>query len=146
MLIRIENRQNLRRAAFTLMEMLVVVAIIVALAGMGGYYVIGQLNESKVSTAKIKASSIDRAIKTYYIDVGDYPQQLTDLLQKTQTGTGPYLTKQDDLLDPWGRPYQYDPSGQKNSQFNQVVGVVTPDVYTTTPDGRTVGNWSDTKK
>ncbi len=38
-----------RRAAFTLMEMLIVVAIIVILASMGGYYVIGQYNEAKVS-------------------------------------------------------------------------------------------------
>ncbi len=40
MLLRQDGKRN-RRAAFTLMEMLIVVAIIVALAGIGGYYLIG---------------------------------------------------------------------------------------------------------
>jgi general secretion pathway protein G len=143
MLIR-EQERGLRRLAFTLMEMLIVVAIIVMLAGLGGYYVIGQYNESKVSTAKFKAQQISNAIKTYYIDHDDYPGDLTILLQKSELGKGPYLTKQDDILDPWGKMYQYDPSGQQNTQFGSVIQ--TPDVFTTTPDGRTIGNWSDNKK
>src|ERR1700730_5107515 len=69
-----------RRMAFTLMEMLVVVAIIVVLAGVGGAYLIGQLNEAKVNTAKIKAQNISNAVDQFYVDNGQYPTQLTDLL------------------------------------------------------------------
>lgn len=132
------------RPAFTLMEMLIVVAIIVILASLGGYYVIGQYNEAKVSEAKVKARSIGKAIDTYYIDHGVYPNDLTALLQKSEIGKGPYLVNQNEIIDPWGKQYQYDQSGQKNSQAGATITV--PDVYTTTPDNRMVGNWSDSRK
>jgi general secretion pathway protein G len=132
------------RAAFTLMELLVVMAIIVIIAGFGGYYVIGQLNESKVTQAKIKAKNVAKAVDTYYIDHGTYPQQLDQLLQKSEIGKGPYLTSREEILDPWNQPFQYDQSGQKNQQVGAVIQ--TPDVFTTTPDGRTIGNWSDQRK
>src|ERR1700704_6258140 len=95
-----------RRAAFTLMEMLVVVAIIVVLAGVGGTYLIGQLNESKVSTAKIKARNVSQACEMYLVDHSSYPQSLDVLIVKDQDGKGPYLKGVDDLKDPWGNPFQ----------------------------------------
>ena len=52
---------------FTLMEMLVVVAIIVALAGMGGYYIMGYMAESKNSIAKAQCKTLSNAINTYMI-------------------------------------------------------------------------------
>jgi general secretion pathway protein G len=142
MLIR-EQERGLRRLAFTLMEMLIVVAIIVMLAGLGGYYVIGRYEEAKVSTAKFKAQQISSALETYRIDHDEYPADLTALLQKSELGKGPYLTKQEDILDPWGKMYQYDQSGQQNAARGAVIQ--RPDVFTTTPDGRTIGNFSDNK-
>src|ERR1700756_4286829 len=94
-----------RRAAFTLMEMLVVVAIIVVLAGVGGTYLIGQLNESKVSTAKIKARNIASACGMYLVDNGVSPASLDLLLVKNAEGKGPYLKGVDDLRDPWNNPF-----------------------------------------
>jgi type II secretion system protein G len=130
-----------RRAAFTLMEMLVVVAIIVVLAGVGGAYLIGQLNESKVNTAKIKAQNISNAIDQYYIDNSQYPTQLTDLLvQNPETKKGPYLKNQDDILSPINNQmYTYDPSGSIGLQRGRTVP--SPDVYVTLSDGRIIGNF-----
>jgi len=62
----------------------------------------------------------------------------------SELGKGPYLTNQNEIFDPWGKQYQYDQSGQKNSASGATI--LIPDVFTTTPDGRMVGNWSDTKK
>src|SRR5262245_24060970 len=134
-----------RRGAFTLMEMLVVVAIIVALAGIGGVFLIGQLNESKVSTAKMKARNIAKALEIYLVDNNEYPQSLEQLLQKhPTTGKGPYLTTVDDLLDPWGRQFNYDQTGQKNLAAGAVVPI--PDVFCQVPnDTRIVGNFKDAR-
>lgn len=134
----------LSRAAFTLMEMLVVVAIIVVLAGVGGAYLIGQLNESKVSAAQIKAREISQAIEIYYVDHSAYPPSLEVLLQKDADGKGPYLKTVDALKDPWDREYQYDPNGQNNARVGATVPI--PDVFCVTPDGRTVGNWKEPKR
>jgi general secretion pathway protein G len=132
----------LRRAAFTLMEMLVVVAIIVVLAGVGGAYLIGQLNESKISAAKAQARVIGQQIEVYTVDHnGNLPPSLDVLLQKDQDGKGPYLKTVDALKDPYGNVYQYDPSGPRNAAAGAVV--VIPDVFCTIPDGsgRVVGNF-----
>src|ERR1700746_1516547 len=103
----------LRRAAFTLMEMLVVVAIIVVLAGVGGAYLIGRLNDAKVDATKIRAREISNAIDTFFVDNSVYPTQLTDLLVVNQTtGKGPYLKNQEYIIAPLtNQVYTYDPSG-----------------------------------
>jgi general secretion pathway protein G len=137
-------QRQLRRAAFTLMEMLVVVAIIVVLAGVGGAYLIGQLNESKVSTAQVKAREVSNAIDMYFVDHSQYPPSLEALLQKDADGKGPYLKNTDALKDPWDRVFQYDPNGANNQRVGAVV--VIPDVFCVTPDGRTVGNWKEPKR
>src|SRR5438552_10473508 len=81
-----------RRAAFTLMEMLVVVAIIVVLAGVGGAYLIGRLNDAKVDATKIRAREISQQIEVYLLDNGQYPTSLQDLLVvNPTTRKGPYL-------------------------------------------------------
>ena len=103
-----------RRLAFTLMEMLVVVAIIVVLAGIGGAYLMGQLIDSKVSAAKLQARVISQAIEMYAIDHNaTLPTSLDVLLQRDPNGKGPYLKSSDALKDPYGNPFypQYDPSG-----------------------------------
>ncbi len=149
MLLRtLPHERTARRSAFTLMEMIIVVAIILIVASLGGYYVMGQMDQAKVSQAKIKARNIGKAIDTYKIDNGEFPPNLEALLTKNpQTGTGPYLISAEEILDPWNREYQYDPSGQRNAgQAGAAQGIIIPDVFTTTPDGRIVGNWSDNKK
>ena len=96
------NTRKIDRSAFTLMEVLVVVAIIVALAALGGYLLINQFEQSKEGTAKAKIHTIEQAIDTYYIRTGNYPPdgQLNVLLNG-------YLKRQTDLVDPWNQPFQY---------------------------------------
>lgn len=131
------------RPAFTLMELLVVMAIIVIIAGFGGYYILGQLDQAKVSAAIQKAKVVAQAAETYYIDHGQYPQNIQELLQKTEDGKGPYLKSQDAIMDPWGHVFQYDPNGAQTQAANQTQARAV-DVFTTVKDNtnRTVGNWS----
>jgi general secretion pathway protein G len=122
------------RNAFTLMEMLVVVAIIVALAGIGGYYYLQRVDEAKKQVAVTQVrDTLTKAVQTYKIDHGEYPPTLELLLVRSETGHGPYLDNVDALVDPWGRQYQYDPSGANNNGLK-------PDIWSESPEGP-LGNW-----
>jgi len=126
------NRQ--RRAAFTLMEMLVVVAIIVALAGLGGYYFMGALEEAKVDAGKTNLKTLTNACDAYSMKRGGYPDSLQQLLNKDEMG-GPYVKGPEFLLDPWGHPFNYDKGGAKNQQM-------APDISFNHPKtGEMYGNW-----
>jgi general secretion pathway protein G len=128
-----KTHRPLRRHAFTLMEMLVVVAIIVMLAGMGGYYFLGQYEASKKSTARSQVkATLTPACETYYLHHDTYPPSLEALLVADEKG-GPYLKTADALRDPWGKPYQYDPAGTHNAGRQ-------PDIWAETAQGQ-IGNW-----
>lgn len=122
-----------RRRAFTLLEVLVVVAIIVMLAGVGGYYLLQRYEEAKISTARIDANGLSTQVETYKLNNGDYPASIEALVQPQPNGGSP-LVPPDKIRDPWGKPYQIDPSGQRNSGSKA-------DVFTTTPKGQLIGNF-----
>jgi len=124
------------RSAFTLMEMLIVVAIIVVLAGVGAYYLLPQLEKSKEDAAHLKAKEIEKAVTTFYTRYDRWPS-LEELTQPVQTnsGTDRALMDPEGIVDPWGKAFTLDTSGP-NHQGN------APDIYTTAPSGKVVGNWN----
>jgi general secretion pathway protein G len=100
---------------FTLVEIMLVVIIIAALAAMIMPRLAGRSEEAKVARAQAEISSnIGLGLKLYELDNGNYPtteQGLNALQAKPSTEPapqnwkGPYLEKKP--IDPWGRPYQY---------------------------------------
>jgi general secretion pathway protein G len=103
---------------FTLLELLVVVAIVGLLAAFVGPRVFGHLGKSEVTTAKAQIEAFSRALEAYRLDVGHFPDQGQGLAALTSNAgndpkwNGPYLQK-DVPLDPWGHPYQYKFPGTK---------------------------------
>lgn len=97
---------------FTLLELLVVVAIIALLAGYVGPRYLAQLNKSEVSAARAQIDAFTKALDQYRIDVGRYPtteQGLAALYRQpggASKWAGPYLAKEPPP-DPWGKPYEY---------------------------------------
>jgi general secretion pathway protein G len=104
--LRIENRNRSRRHAFTLMEVLVVVAILVVLAGIG-VAVFRYLDTGKEGAAKMQVKNIETAVMSYNLDHKQFPESLNVLTQPSE-GKAAYL-KQKDLVDPWNRPFEYHP-------------------------------------
>lgn len=134
------QRRSWRRAAFTLMELLVVMAIIVIIGGFGIYFVFGRLDDAKITETIVKARAIAEGLKTYKTNEGEYPENLTALIERSPSGRQPILTNREALLDPWGQPFQVDFSGQRGLASGNVVTL--PDVYTRMPDGtRDICNW-----
>ncbi|MBI4323253.1 MAG: type II secretion system major pseudopilin GspG [Candidatus Omnitrophica bacterium] len=100
---------------FTLIELMLVVVIISALAAMVVPRLAGRTEEARrsIAEADIKGN-LSLALKLFEVDNGRYPtteQGLGALLQKPagppvpKNWKGPYLEQ--DPLDPWGKPYVY---------------------------------------
>ena len=107
-----------REAGFTLLEMLVVLAIMGLLAAIVAPQVLKYLGSSRVQTAKIQIHNITSALELYRLDVGRYPtseEGLNALVAQPSTASswsGPYLQEASALKDPWGQPYLYRNPGQ----------------------------------
>lgn len=128
------SRNMARRSGFTLMEMLVVVAIIVVLAGIGGYQLFARLEEAKVKAASAQMKEITKGVQTYFLNNGSYPPSLDALTQMQPNGGKPIMDA-DAIYDPWHNPYSYDQGGAHNSGSK-------PDIWTTNPQtGEMIGNW-----
>ncbi len=138
----ITSARRSAQAGFSLVEMLVVLAIIGLLVGLVGPRVLGYLADSKIKTARIQIDSTAAALDLFYLDNTRYPtssEGLNALVQKpgsASTWNGPYLKGGQVPKDPWGNPYLYRSPGQHGSY----------DLYSLGPDGRegvnNVTNWT----
>jgi general secretion pathway protein G len=136
MLVRVSARSGAKRAAarsaFTLLEILVVVAIIVVLAGLGTAFLLPQLEGAKDKAAKIKAVQVGDAAQRFYVSNDRWPTSIQELSQPGPDGKA--QMSEDGITDPWGKVYTLDVNGP-NHQGS------APDVYTTNPGGKVIGNW-----
>jgi general secretion pathway protein G len=110
---------GVRRAGFTLLELLVVIVIIGLLAAYVGPKYFSQLGKSEVTVARAQIEAFEKSLDTYRLDVGRYPsteEGLNALIAAPPTAAGkwngPYL-KKGVPADPWGHAYQYRAPGAK---------------------------------
>lgn len=102
-------------AGLTLVEMIVVLAIIALVAALIVPNVIGRPDEARVTVANSDIRTISAALKMYRLDNGDYPtaeQGLAALAVKPTAPPVPAAWPADGYLaqvpvDPWGHPYVY---------------------------------------
>lgn len=102
---------------FTLVELLVVLAILGLVAAVATPQVLKYLAKAKTDTARIDIKGIGVALDLFLLDTGHYPSEqegLAMLIEKPNGGEwhGPYLKSKRVPLDPWGRPYTYRFPGQ----------------------------------
>jgi general secretion pathway protein G len=114
----IHRTTRYRASGFTLLELLVVVAILGLLVGYVAPRYFGQLGKSEVTTARAQIEALGSALDQYRLDTGRYPTTelgLNALVQRPQNEpkwNGPYL-KKEVPLDPWGKPYLYTAPGER---------------------------------
>lgn len=106
-----------KKKAFTLTELIVVIAILGLLMSAVGVAVFNWIAKGEKARIQSDFHAIDMAVKGYYMDVRKSPNSLRDLIQKpagVENWNGPYLDEESVPLDPWNNPYKYKKlSGRK---------------------------------
>jgi general secretion pathway protein G len=105
------------RKGMTLIEIMIVLAIIGSIAALLLPNITGQLDKSKVKEAKIQMTQVVNALSMYYSDCGKYPQALDGLAKAdancSNWGPEPYYKKS--LKDPFGHDLIYSVEGSEYS-------------------------------
>jgi general secretion pathway protein G len=116
-----------REQGFTLVELLVVLAILGLLIALVAPAMIRQLGSAKHKIAEQSVERLDGILDLYRLDVGDYPSTAQGLAALNENSTnvagwnGPYLKDAGGIKDPWGRAFQYRyPSQRPNHSFDIV--------------------------
>jgi general secretion pathway protein G len=119
-------------AGYTLLELLVVMGILAILTAFATPQLMGYFGKAKAQSVQLQIENINTALELYYIENGAYPsagvglKALVEATPEAPRWNGPYLKKAKNLLDPWGRPYQYRyPTG--NGEY---------EVYSLGPNGK----------
>lgn len=109
------NREKLYSKAYqgqrgmTLIEIMVVIAIIGMVSGAIGFGVTRYLSDAKVDSARIQLDKIATILETYYSRHNEYPGSLDDLSKKGKGGSKAYI-EESGLKDPWKTKLIYSPS------------------------------------
>ncbi len=104
------------KAGYSLLEILIVLAIIALIAALVGPRLFAQLDRSKTTSARVQAKSLASGLDTMRLDIGRFPTQeegltLLESAHGAANWNGPYLSGSLPK-DPWGRDYIYAAPGE----------------------------------
>lgn len=121
--------RSTRQDGFTLLEILVVIAILGLLIGLVAPAALRQLGSARVSVAHQAIARLGSVLDLYRLDVGSYPttgQGLAALAERPagiDAWNGPYLKGGKTPLDPWNRAYVYRaPSVRQGHDYDLCSG------------------------
>jgi general secretion pathway protein G len=140
-LIKLSDERRNAESGFTLLELLVVLAILGLLVGLVAPAVMRQFGIAKEKIARIEVERLGALLDNYKLDVGTYPtteQGLQSLITRppaVKRWDGPYLKGDKLPEDPWAHPYLYrNPSQRPGHDY---------DLYSLGPTGQPGGTGND---
>ena len=109
-----ETRERRAKAGFTLVELMVVIAIIAILATLVGYKVMNAFDDASVAQAKAQIRQFKTALIAYRLKFNHYPSSAEGLEALVKNEKGSFLESTEVPKDPWGNPYVYSSEGSSN--------------------------------
>lgn len=134
-----ERKERSKPNGYTLVELLVVLAILGLLVALAAPRVIKYLGGAKTDTARIQIEKLGGVLDLYRLEIGRYPTEqegleaLVERPPQVDAWNGPYLKNRQSLIDPWGTPYAYRSPGEHGEY----------DLYTLGADGKDGGDGED---
>jgi len=123
------------RPGFNFIEMMVALVIIGIIVSLIGPRVMGLLGRGKRASTENTLRVLKGALKQYKIDVGTYPNQLTDLVKKPEdinNWQGPYAGDEDKInpelpKDAWGQDFVYKVNSRGSTPPFELYSMGDPD-------------------
>lgn len=144
-----------RRRAFTLIEVLIVIAIVLALSSLVGLAVIARARESKRDLCRINMNTIHHGMRLFFLDFDRYPtdeEGLRVLWDKTALAAEEDQSKWRRYLespmpaDPWGSPWGYRQVSAQGDQTMYDLWSYGPDRQDGTEDDIRAGGAAATEE
>ena len=142
---RLPRRPAAANAGFSLIEMLVVLAILGLLIGLVAPPIIRYFGRAKTDVARVQINELESALDLYRLDLGRYPTQsegLPALVEKPpglDRWQGPYLKQKAVPEDPWHHAYHYRIPGEHGEYDLYSLGA--DDAPGGTGENQDVANW-----
>lgn len=108
-----------RARGFTLIELIVVIALIATVAAVVGGKIITNKKRAEASLAASQLKALAAQVDQYQGDTGRYPESLQNLVSAPGDADGwlgPYA-KESELKDPWHRPIEYAVPGEDEAPY-----------------------------
>src|SRR4029078_8832687 len=121
-----DRRLGDRSSGFTMLEIMIVIAIIAALGAGVGVVVFQNFKKAQVKIAKQRVTSDMSRVTQYMIDNNSCPRGMEDLIAQK------YVSKQG-AKDPWGKDFILRCPGQKDLESAD-ISATGPDKQEGTPD------------
>ncbi len=102
-----------KRRGFSLLELMLVIAIIGVLASVAAVNVLGGQDRANKRATEATLRTLGTSIRDYKLAENDFPASL-DVLK------GDYIDASTSINDAWGRPLAYSFPGQNGREFNLV--------------------------
>lgn len=145
------RRRTSQKSGFTLVEIMIVLAILVLLLAMVGPRLLNTQEKANARITQTQIKNLKQALDLYKVDTRSYPtteEGLQALLAKPadeargKNWAGPYLSEDSVPTDPWGNAfgYEYPPTRGKSTD--------TPNIWSNGPDGQAqteddIKNWTE---
>lgn len=140
---RIENkRTEKKRAGFTLLEVLIVLAIIGVIAAMAVPRLLGTQQAAIVKSTKIAIVDLEKAAQIFAVDnSGNPPETVDELMVKRDDGTAALLDKIP--VDGWGNPLNYEFPNTRAETDGPAIWSNGKDGKNDNGSGDDINNWDD---